>query len=42
VAGLAAAVGTNFTLDLLTEASDLDVGIVVGAIDELWRRRIVR
>ncbi|MGH3202805.1 MAG: hypothetical protein ACRDOA_02245 [Streptosporangiaceae bacterium] len=42
VAGLAAAVGTNFTLDLLTEASDLDVGIVVGAVDELWRRRIVR
>jgi hypothetical protein len=30
VAGLAAAVGTNFTLDLLTEASDLDAGIVVG------------
>ena len=42
VAGLAAAVGANFTLDLLTEASDLDAGIVVGAVDELWRRRIVR
>ena len=42
VAGLAAAVGTNFTLDLLTEASDLDAGIVVGAVDELWRRRIMR
>jgi DNA-binding SARP family transcriptional activator/tetratricopeptide (TPR) repeat protein len=42
VAGLAAAVGTNFTLDLLTEASDLDVGAVVAAVDELWRRRIVR
>src|SRR5580704_8240757 len=42
VAGLAVAVGTNFTLDLLTEASDLDVGTVVGAVDELWRRRIVR
>ena len=41
VAGLAAAVGTNFTLDLLTEASDLDAGIVVGAVDELWRRRIL-
>jgi DNA-binding SARP family transcriptional activator len=41
VAGLAAAVGADFTLDLLTEASDLDVGIVVGAVDELWRRRIV-
>ena len=42
VASLAAAVGTNFTLDLLTEASDLDAGIVVGAVDELWRRRIMR
>jgi DNA-binding SARP family transcriptional activator/tetratricopeptide (TPR) repeat protein len=42
VAGLAAAVGTDFTLDLLTEASDLDAGAVVGAIDELWRRRIMR
>jgi DNA-binding SARP family transcriptional activator/tetratricopeptide (TPR) repeat protein len=42
VAGLGAAVGTSFTLDLLTEASDLDVGTVVGAVDELWRRRIVR
>jgi DNA-binding SARP family transcriptional activator/tetratricopeptide (TPR) repeat protein len=42
VAGLAAAAGTNFTLDLLTEASDLDAGIVVGAVDELWRRRIMR
>ena len=42
VADLAAAVGTNFTLDLLTEASDLDAGLVVEAVDELWRRRIVR
>ncbi len=42
VAGLAAAVGTDFTLDLLTEASDLEADIVVGAVDELWRRRIVR
>jgi DNA-binding SARP family transcriptional activator/tetratricopeptide (TPR) repeat protein len=41
VAGLAAAVGTNFTLDLLAEASDLDAGVVVAAVDELWRRRIV-
>ena len=41
VAGLAAAVGTNFTLDLLTEASDLDADAVVGAVDELWRRRIM-
>jgi DNA-binding SARP family transcriptional activator len=42
VAGLAAAVGTDFTLDLLAEASDLDAGLVVDAVDELWRRRIVR
>jgi hypothetical protein len=41
VASLAAAMGTNFTLDLLTEASDLDADIVVGAVDELWRRRII-
>ena len=42
VAGLAAAVGMNFTLDLLTEASDLDADAVVEAVDELWRRRIMR
>jgi DNA-binding SARP family transcriptional activator/tetratricopeptide (TPR) repeat protein len=42
VAGLAAAVGTDFTLDLLTEASDLEPGQVVEAVDELWRRRIIR
>ncbi len=42
VAGLAAAVGTNFSLDLLTEASDLDADQVVAAVDELWRLRILR
>jgi len=42
LAGLAAAAGANFTLDLLTEASDLDADAVVAALDELWRRRIVR
>ena len=42
VADIAAAVGTNFTLDLLTEASDLDADLVVEAVDELWRRGIVR
>jgi DNA-binding SARP family transcriptional activator/tetratricopeptide (TPR) repeat protein len=42
VAGLAAAVGTDFTLGLLTEASDLDADTVVQAVDELWQRRILR
>jgi DNA-binding SARP family transcriptional activator len=42
VAALAAAVGGDFTLDLLSEASDLDADAVVGAVDELWQRRIVR
>jgi DNA-binding SARP family transcriptional activator/tetratricopeptide (TPR) repeat protein len=42
VAGLAAAVGRDFGLDLLTEAADLDADSVVLAVDELWRRRILR
>jgi DNA-binding SARP family transcriptional activator/tetratricopeptide (TPR) repeat protein len=42
VAGLAAAVGKNFTLGLLAEASDLEADVVVQAVDELWRRRIMR
>ncbi|MGW3995330.1 ATP-binding protein [Amycolatopsis sp. NPDC004772] len=42
IAGLAAAAGRDVTLELLTEASDLDADTVVDAVDELWRRRIVR
>jgi DNA-binding SARP family transcriptional activator len=42
VAGLAAAVGRDFTLDLLTEAADVPADTVVRAVDELWRSRIVR
>ena len=42
VAALAAAVGRDFTLDLLTEAADLDADTVVRAVDELWRARILR
>jgi DNA-binding SARP family transcriptional activator/tetratricopeptide (TPR) repeat protein len=42
VAELAAVIGRDFTLDLLTEAIDLDADAVVGAVDELWRRRIIR
>jgi len=41
IAGLAAAVGRDFTLALLTEAADLDPDTVVHAVDELWRRRII-
>lgn len=42
VAGLAAAVGRNFGLDLLGEACDLDPEVLVRAVDELWHRRILR
>jgi hypothetical protein len=42
IAGLAAAVGMDFSLDLLTEASDLTDDVVVAAVDELWRSRILR
>lgn len=41
VAMLAAAVGRDFTLALLAEASDLDSDTLVLAVDELWRLRIV-
>lgn len=41
-AGLAAALGRDFTLAVLVEASDLDTDTVVLAVDELWRHRIVR
>jgi DNA-binding SARP family transcriptional activator len=42
VAGLAGAVGRDFSLELISEASDLDADTVVRAVDELWRRRILR
>ncbi len=42
VAGIAAAVGRNFSLDLLSEATDLDADVLVHAVDELWRLGIVR
>jgi DNA-binding SARP family transcriptional activator/tetratricopeptide (TPR) repeat protein len=42
VAGLAAALGRDFSLDLLSEASDLDPDTLVRAVDELWRHRILR
>ena len=42
VAGIAAAVGRNFSLDLLSEATDLDADVLVQAVDELWHLGIVR
>jgi len=42
IAGLASAVGRDFSLDLVTEASELDPDAVVSAVDELWRLRILR
>ncbi|HSI93941.1 MAG TPA: BTAD domain-containing putative transcriptional regulator, partial [Jiangellaceae bacterium] len=42
LAGLAAAIGRDFSLDLLTAASDLGPDRVVDGLDELWQRRIVR
>ena len=42
VAGIVAAVGRNFSLDLLSEAAELDTDALVQAVDELWRLRIVR
>jgi DNA-binding SARP family transcriptional activator len=42
IASLAAAVGRDFDLGLLCEASDLETDTVVRAVDELWSRRIAR
>lgn len=42
LAGLAAAVGRNFTFDQLRAATDLEEGALVTALDELWRRRLIR
>jgi DNA-binding SARP family transcriptional activator len=42
VAGTAAAIGRSFTADVLATATGLDEQAFVGALDELWRRGIVR
>ena len=42
VAGVAAAIGRAFTADLLAAASGLDDPAFVAALDELWRRGILR
>jgi len=41
-AEVAAAVGRDFRFDILAEASDLEEDALVRALDELWRRHIVR
>ena len=40
--GVAAAIGRAFTADVLAAAADLEEQGFVGALDELWRRGIVR
>jgi predicted ATPase len=42
LAGLAAAIGRDFTFQLLAQASRMDEDTVIKGLDELWRRRIVR
>ena len=41
LAGLAAAIGREFTLPVLAQASDQDEAGLVRSLDELWQRRIV-
>jgi DNA-binding SARP family transcriptional activator len=41
-AEVAAAVGRDFQFDVLAHASDLEEDALVRAVDELWRRHIVR
>jgi len=40
--GIAATIGREFTSDVLMEASEADEETLVGSLDELWRRRIIR
>ena len=42
LAGLAATVGREFTLDILRKASGADEDKLDHGLDELWQRRIVR
>jgi DNA-binding SARP family transcriptional activator len=41
-AEVAAAIGRDFRFDILAEASDAEEDALVRAVDELWRRQIVR
>jgi DNA-binding SARP family transcriptional activator len=38
----AAAIGREFTADVLARASDISGQVFVSALDELWRRRLIR
>ena len=42
LAGVAAAIGREFTADVLAAATGLEETAFLGALDELWRRGIVR
>jgi DNA-binding SARP family transcriptional activator len=42
IAALASALNRDFTLPVLIHASDLDEDVIVRAVDELWRQRLVR
>lgn len=42
LAGLAATVGREFSSDVLARAGEIPEGELVSALDELWRRRIIR
>lgn len=42
LAGVAAAIGRDFSLELLGAAGEVSDETLVGAVDELWRRRLLR
>lgn len=42
LAGVAAAIGRDFSLELLEAAAGVSDETLVGAVDELWRRRLMR
>ena len=42
LAALAATIGRSFTYQVLAQADDSDEASLVGALDELWQRRIIR
>src|SRR5829696_9018657 len=42
LAGVAATIGCEFSTDVLAQASQAGEAALVGGLDELWRRRIVR